>query len=67
MSEEEQLSEKERIERLLKQNGSPMKQNQITEETGWSHTRVSQLISSMEEEGRLDKLRFGRENLISLS
>jgi predicted transcriptional regulator len=41
-----------------------MKQNQVTEETGWSHRRVSQLISSMEKEGRVDKLQFGREKLI---
>jgi serine/threonine protein kinase len=67
VSEQERLSEEERIERLLKENGGRMKQNQITEETGWSHAKVSKLISSMEEEGRVDKLRIGRENLISFS
>lgn len=66
VSEGEQLSEKERIERLLEENSGRMKQNQITEETGWSDTQVSQLISSMEEEGRVDKLLLGREKLISL-
>jgi uncharacterized membrane protein len=34
-------------------------------ETGWSNAKVSQLLSSMEEDGRVDKLRIGRENLIS--
>jgi uncharacterized membrane protein len=43
-----------------------MKQANIVEETGWSDAKVSQLLSSMAEAGRVDKLRLGRENLISL-
>jgi uncharacterized membrane protein len=43
-----------------------MKQASIVEETGWSNAKVSQLLSAMDEAGRVDKLRIGRENLISL-
>jgi hypothetical protein len=61
----ELLSDEERVERLLTENGGRMKQARIVTETGWSNAKVSQLLSSMDEEGRIDKLRIGRENLIS--
>lgn len=62
----ELLSDEERVEHLLEQNGGRMKQAQIVKETGWSNAKVSQLLSSMDEADRIDKLRIGRENLITL-
>jgi len=59
------LSDEERVERLLARNDGRMKQARIVEETGWSNAKVSQLLSSMAEEGQIEKLRIGRENLIS--
>jgi hypothetical protein len=61
----ELLSDEERVERLLEQNGGRMKQAQIVKETGWSNAKVSQLLSAMDDDDRVDKLRIGRENLIS--
>jgi hypothetical protein len=61
----ELLSDEERVERLLKANGGRMKQANIVEETGWSNAKVSQLLSAMDEADRIEKLRIGRENLIS--
>ena len=60
------LSDEERVERLLERNGGRMKQADIVTETGWSNAKVSQLLSSMAEEDRINKLRIGRENLITL-
>ena len=60
------LSDEERVERLLEQNDGRMKQATIVDEMGWSDAKVSQLLSAMAEEGRVNKLRLGRENLISL-
>ncbi|MGA9401001.1 helix-turn-helix transcriptional regulator [Haladaptatus sp.] len=60
------LSDEERVEHLLKQNGGRMKQATIVKETNWSNAKVSQLLSAMNEGGRVDKLRIGRENLITL-
>ncbi len=60
------LSDEERVERLLERNDGRMKQATIVDEMGWSDAKVSQLLSAMAEEGRIDKLRLGRENLISL-
>jgi hypothetical protein len=62
----ELLSDEERVERLLEENGGRMKQATIVKETGWSNAKVSQLLSAMDEAGRINKLRIGRENLISL-
>lgn len=63
--DEELLSDEERVEHLLEQNGGRMKQADIVKETDWSNAKVSQLLSGMHEDGRIDKLRIGRENLIS--
>ncbi|MEF8779071.1 MAG: hypothetical protein V5A46_00135 [Haloferacaceae archaeon] len=60
------LSDEERVERLIERNGGRMRQAAIVEETGWSDAKVSQLLSSMAEAERVEKLRLGRENLISL-
>ncbi|MCL9812647.1 helix-turn-helix transcriptional regulator [Natranaeroarchaeum aerophilus] len=62
----ELLSDEERVLRLIEQNGGRMKQANIVTETGWSNAKVSQLLSAMDEEDRINKLRIGRENLISL-
>ncbi|WP_232703088.1 DUF7345 domain-containing protein [Halobacterium wangiae] len=62
----ELLSDEERVERLLREHGGRMKQSKIVEETRWSTAKVSQLLSAMDDEGRIEKLRIGRENLISL-
>jgi len=62
----ELLSDEERVERLLHEHGGRMKQSKIVEETRWSTAKVSQLLSSMAEDDRVEKLRIGRENLISL-
>jgi uncharacterized membrane protein len=60
------LSDEERVLRLLDANGGRMKQAQIVKETDWSNAKVSQLLSGMDDEDAIDKLRIGRENLISL-
>ena len=60
------LADDERVERLLERNGGRMRQADIVEETNWSDAKVSQLLSSMADDGRVSKLRIGRENLITL-
>lgn len=64
---EETLSDEDRVVKLLEDNGGRMKQVNIVEETEWSKSKVSMLLSDMEEEGQISKLRVGRENIISLS
>lgn len=63
----ELLSDEERVERLLEANGGRMKQADIVTETDWSNAKVSQLLSAMADDDRVEKLRIGRENLITLA
>ncbi|MFW5939245.1 MAG: helix-turn-helix transcriptional regulator [Halolamina sp.] len=62
----ELLSDEERVEALLEENGGRMRQADIVKETDWSDAKVSQLLSRMADEGRIEKLRLGRENVISM-
>ncbi|MFC4551537.1 MULTISPECIES: helix-turn-helix transcriptional regulator [Halorussus] len=66
VSDEELLTDEARVKKLLDENGGRMKQVNIVDETGWSKSKVSMLLSEMEEEGDISKLRVGRENIISL-
>jgi len=65
--EAELLSDEERVVDLLEDNGGRMKQVDIVEATDWSKSKVSMLLSDMEEAERISKLRVGRENIVSLT
>jgi hypothetical protein len=67
ISNEELMSDEDRVIAMLEERGGRMKQVNIVEETGWSKSKVSMLLSDMEDEGKLSKLRVGRENIVSLS
>ncbi len=60
------LADDEQVLRLLERNDGRMRQAKIVSETNWSDAKVSQLLSSMADDGQITKLRIGRENLISL-
>ena len=62
----EPLTDEDRVEALLGEHGGRMKQSRIVEETEWSKAKVSRLLSSMTDEGTVDKLSIGRENIVSL-
>jgi hypothetical protein len=65
--DEELLSDEDRVIQLLEKNGGRMKQVDIVEETDWSKSKVSMLLSEMDQDGQISKLRVGRENIISIS
>jgi len=64
---EAEQSDEERVLELLEENDGRMKQARIVEHTDWSKSKVSMLLSEMEADGAISKLRVGRENLISLA
>ncbi|AGB16325.1 IclR-like transcriptional regulator [Halovivax ruber XH-70] len=66
ISDAELMTDEDRVVSLLSENGGRMKQVQIVERTDWSKSKVSMLLSEMESEGTISKLRVGRENIISL-
>lgn len=67
LREQQLLSDEDRIIKLLEDNDGRMRQVSIVEETEWSKSKVSMLLSEMEEDGEISKLRVGRENIISLA
>jgi len=61
-----ELTDEELVLDILDDNDGQMKQAMIVDETEWSKSKVSMVLSEMEEEGDITKLRVGRENIISL-
>lgn len=59
------LSDGERVIELLAENGGRVKQQTIVEETEWTAAKTSKLLTRMEEDGDIQKLRVGRENIIA--
>lgn len=66
VSDADLRTDEDRVTALLEANGGRMQQGKIVEETGWSKSKVSTLLSEMENEERVSKLRIGRENIVSL-
>lgn len=60
------VTDRERVHRLLQENGGRMKQSEIVDSVDWSKAKVSRLLSDLEADGEITKLSLGRENLISL-
>jgi len=63
---EPELTDQELVLDILDDNDGQMKQAMIVDETDWSKSKVSMVLSEMEEDGDITKLRVGRENIISL-
>ncbi|MFP4633343.1 MAG: helix-turn-helix transcriptional regulator [Halobacteriales archaeon] len=62
----ESVPDDDRVLDLVESAGGQMKQKKVVEETGWSEAKVSQVTSRLEEDGRMTKLRMGRENVLRL-
>lgn len=60
------LTDEQRVLQLLQENNGRMKQATIVAETEWSKAKVSRLLSDMTENGDIEKLSIGRENIIHL-
>jgi uncharacterized membrane protein len=61
------LTDEDRILQLLSESDGRLRQSEIVAETGWSKSKVSRLLSRMEEDDRITKITVGRENLITRS
>jgi len=67
IADKELLDDSDRVIELLEENGGRMKQVDIVDQTEWSKSKVSMLLSDMEDDDEISKLRVGRENIISLA
>lgn len=62
----ELLSDEERVIGLLEDNGGRMKQQDLKEELDWSRTKTSNVVGEMQEAGKIEVYRIGRENTLAL-
>ena len=60
------LTDEDRVKQLLQENGGRLQQSEFVDRTDWSKSKVSRLLSRMEEEGEIAKITLGRENLITI-
>lgn len=60
------MSNEERVEQFLESQGGRSKQQEIVEGLGWTEAKTSQVLSDMQESGRIEKFRIGRENVVKL-
>ena len=60
------LTDEERVLRLLEERGGRVPQAAVVEAFDWSTSKTSRLLGRMAEEGTIEKLQLGRENLIRL-
>ncbi len=57
-------TDEERVMAMFDGAEGDIKQKQVREQTGWSAAKVSRVTGRLEEDGRIQKLRIGRENVI---
>ena len=63
---EELLSNEERVEQFLQSQGGRAKQQEIVDGLDWTEAKTSQVLSDMQDSGRIEKFRIGRENVVKL-
>ncbi|QLD89433.1 helix-turn-helix domain-containing protein [Natronomonas salina] len=54
------------ILQILREHDGQMRQTDLVDETEWSKATVSRLLSTLEDEGRVEKIRVGRGNVVRL-
>lgn len=63
----EPLTDRDEVLKLLHDGDGQLRQREINARTEWSKSKVSRLLTSMEEEGVIRKITLGRENLVALA
>ncbi len=59
-------TDEDRVVALLGEEGGRMRQAAIADRLDWSDSKTSRVLSAMADEGTIEKLRIGRENVIDL-
>ena len=60
------LSDEQRLKRLLENENGRLPQSEIVERTDWSKSKVSRLVSALDEDGEVTKIPVGRRNIVAL-
>ncbi|WP_396613807.1 MarR family transcriptional regulator (plasmid) [Haloferax sp. S1W] len=59
------LSDEDKVIQLLRENGGWVYQSKIVENNNWSKSKVSRLLSRMSDEGMVEKISVGRQNIVA--
>ncbi|WP_458187851.1 DUF7343 domain-containing protein [Haladaptatus sp. NG-WS-4] len=62
----EVVTDADRVLQLLRENGGRLPQGEIIEKTNWSKSKVSRLLSKMENKKQVSKINIGRKNIVIL-
>lgn len=65
-TDEPPLTKEEEVCRLLREHAGRMKQSKLVDRTEWSNATVSRVLTQLERDGVVTKLRSGRENIVEL-
>ena len=65
--EEDFFMDEDIVINILNKNGGKCFQNKIVEESGFSKSKISNIINKMEKDGKITKKKIGRNNLIILN
>lgn len=57
----------EQVETLLRERGGRMKQAEMADALDWSASKTSRVLSDLEDDGVVERVRLGRENVVDLS
>lgn len=60
------LTDEDRVRKALAENGGRMRQSDVADDLDWSASKTSRVLSDMADEGSVEKLRVGRQNVIDL-
>lgn len=60
-------TEEDEVLALLESEGGRIRQSEIADRLDWSPSKTSRVLSDMANEGTVEKLRIGRENVIDLA
>jgi hypothetical protein len=59
------MTDEERVHAVVDDHGGQVRQSVIVSETDWSKSKVSRVLSRMAEDGTIEKIPIGRENVVA--
>ncbi|MFC3957128.1 helix-turn-helix transcriptional regulator [Halovivax cerinus] len=62
--DERDLADEDRILRLLVKRGGRVDRGTVLEKTGWSHDRLDDVVSEMEDDDQVSAITVGRQDII---
>ena len=60
------LTNEEQVLTMIEEGGGRIKQQEIVNQLGWTDAKTSKVVTQLREDGKIERLRIGRENVLSL-